>query len=525
MTLSRLKWNSRSRLHLKWAARVAGGWRALGPAASLALGLWMGLGVPAMAASSLPALNIDSTQITVSGLSSGGFMANQLGYAYSGTFKGVGVFAAGPYMCAGHSSYTACMYNAGISSSALNTMQSDLNNWSGTTIDALSNVADQQVFLFVGASDYTVGVNPMIAVQTQYQNNGVTSAHLSYTQRPSTAHVFPTDFDATGNNSCSSSSSPYIANCGYDGAGAMLAQFYGTLNARNTAPASANYIEFDQTPYIASNPGMAATGWLYVPANCASGATCRLHVALHGCQQNYATIGDKFIRNTGYTRWADTNSIVVLFPQTQVDSTSHTTAASGSLSNPNGCWDWVGWYGSTFARQAGVQIQAIKAMVDQVSSGTGSGGGGTLAAPTSVTASNATESTMTIAWDAVSGAAGYHVYRNGTQVDTSLITAISYVDTGLSSATSYAWSVAAVDSSGAVGSLSAAVTASTTGTASADVCTTASNYAHTVAGRAYQIGGYTFANGSNQAMGLWNIFITTTLKQTGTNYYVIGSCS
>jgi hypothetical protein len=25
-------------------------------------------------------------------------------------------------------------------------------------------------------------------------------------------------------------------------------------------------------------------------------------------------------------------------------------------------------------------------------------------------------------------------------------------------------------------------------------------------------------------MGLWNTFVTTTLKMTGTNYYVIGTC-
>jgi hypothetical protein len=150
----------------------------------------------------------------------------------------------------------------------------------------------------------------MNAVQTQYQQRRA-AANLSYVQRRHGACV-PTDFAATGNNSCGTSASPYIANCSYDGAKAVLSQFYGTLNARNDAPAAANYIEFDQTPFTA-NPGMAPTGWLYVPANCASGAVCRLHVALHGCQQNVATIGDKFLKNTGYTRWADTNSIVVLF--------------------------------------------------------------------------------------------------------------------------------------------------------------------------------------------------------------------
>lgn len=57
-------------------------------------------------------------------------------------------------------------------------------------------------------------------------------------------------------------------------------------------------------------------------------------------------------------------------------------------------------------------------------------------------------------------------------------------------------------------------------------CFTASNYAHTQAGRAYQSLGQTYANGSNQAMGLWNIFVIHTLRQTGPNYYVLadGQC-
>ena len=336
----------------------------------------------AHAAVPLPSLNIDKTQITVSGLSSGGFMANQLGYAHSSTFKGVGVFAAGPYPCAGHSNYTACMYNATISSSALNTMQADLNNWSGTAIDAKSNVASQKVFLFVGLSDTTVGPNPMNAVRTQYLNNGVTAANLEYVQRSGTAHVLPTDFDAAGNNSCGSSASPYIANCGYDGAKAVLTKLY-------------------------------------------------------------ATIGDKFVRNTGFSRWADTNNIVVLFPQTKVDNTSRSTAASGLLPNPNGCWDWVGWYGSNFAQKAGTQIGAIKAMVDKVA-------GGTTGNP-------------------------------GDPGDPG--------DPGTPA-----------------------------------TCFTSSNYTHSISGRAYALYGITYANGSNQAMGLWNIFVTTTLKQTAPNYYVIGTC-
>ena len=88
------------------------------------------------------------------------------------------------------------------------------------------------------------------------------------------------------------------------------------------------------------------------------------------------------------------------------------------------------------------------------------------------------------------------------------------------------WTVRAADANGAEGATSAAASGTTLaasggGTAT---CTTASNYAHTLAGRAYAAGGYTYALGSNQNMGLWNVFVTNTLKQTSTNYYVIGTC-
>lgn len=406
----------------------------------------------AHAAAPLPRLNIDTAQTTVSGLSSGGFMANQLGYAFSSTFKGVGVFAGGPYMCAGHSPYTSCMYDANISDGMLTTMQGDINNWSDTAIDDKADVAAQKIFLFVGTSDTIAGPNPMNALQIQYAGNGVPAANLQYVKRSGAAHTFPTDFDSSGNNACSSAVSPYISNCGYDGAGAVLSQFYGTLSARNDAPAATNYTEFDQTAF-SSSPGMAGTGWVYVPANCAAGELCRIHVALHGCQQSYAAIGDKFIKNTGYARWADTNSIVLLFPQASVDKKSHSTSASGRLANPNGCWDWIGWYGSNYAQRAGLQVGAIKAMVDQLSSGQG-GGGDLLPAPTGVVTSGATSSSMVISWQAVAGAVAYNVYRDGSIVNGEAVTFTAYTDSGLAAATTYAWSVAAVDAAGTQGTVS-----------------------------------------------------------------------
>ncbi len=482
----------------------------------------------AFAAINLPAYNVDTSQTTVSGLSSGGFMANQLGIAYSSLFKGVGVFAAGPYMCAGLSNYTSCMYNASISSTALSNMQNRINTWSASgDIDNKTNIASQKVYLFIGTSDYTVGQNPTTALKTQYTNNGVSAANMEHVVRSGAAHTFPTDFDSTGNNGCGSAASPYISNCSYDGARAVLQKFYGNLNPRNNTPAAGNYIEFNQTQFT-TNPGMASTGWAYVPANCASGSQCKVHVALHGCQQSTDKIGDRFVKNTGYSRWADTNSIIVLFPQTKTDNTSRSTAASGSLANPNACWDWIGWYGGNFAQKAGTQMAAIKAMVDRVSSGTGSGGGGgspALPAPAGVTTSNPTNTTMTVTWNAVSGADSYNVYRNANKTNALPVAGTSFIDTGLAAATTYSWTVRAANEAGVEGAASAAASGTTTGSAPPPAtCFTASNYAHSTAGRAYVAGGYTYANGSNQNMGLWNIFTTRTLKLTGTNHYVIGTC-
>ncbi|MFD8500199.1 hypothetical protein [Amycolatopsis sp. NPDC059657] len=52
-------------------------------------------------------------------------------------------------------------------------------------------------------------------------------------------------------------------------------------------------------------------------------------------------------------------------------------------------------------------------------------------------------------------------------------------------------------------------------------CFFSSNYDHVVAGRAHNSFGYALANGSNQNLGLNNLYTTTKLRQTGANYYNI----
>jgi hypothetical protein len=120
---------------------------------------------------------------------------------------------------------------------------------------------------------------------------------------------------------------------------------------------SGQLIEFDQSSFLA-NPtshGLNDTGFVYVPTDCASGATCKPHIAFHGCKQTSALIGDQFRTTTGYRRWADTNGIIVLFPE-----------ARATLANPNSCWDWWGYDDPNYATKTGRQMRAVHSMLLQL---------------------------------------------------------------------------------------------------------------------------------------------------------------
>ena len=80
-------------------------------------------------------------------------------------------------------------------------------------------------------------------------------------------------------------------------------------------------------------------------------------------------------------------------------------------------------------------------------------------APANLRMTARTRTTISLAWDAVSGAEGYRLYRNGVQIYNG--TAVSYIDTGLSAETTYAYAVEAFNSGGA--STSVTLEATTTG--------------------------------------------------------------
>jgi len=92
---------------------------------------------------------------------------------------------------------------------------------------------------------------------------------------------------------------------------------------------------------------------VYIPGTCRARPGCRIHIAFHGCQQNRQAVGDAFVGGTGFAAWADTNRLIVLYPQ----------VASEPLLNPLGCWDWWGYTGFDYLTREAPQVAAVHAMV------------------------------------------------------------------------------------------------------------------------------------------------------------------
>ncbi|MGO4381157.1 extracellular catalytic domain type 2 short-chain-length polyhydroxyalkanoate depolymerase [Pseudoduganella sp. RAF53_2] len=316
---------------------------------------------------SLPSLK--ASQLSVSGLSSGAFMAVQFDVAFSASVIGAGVVAGGPYYCAEGqvgraTSVCSCTGLGQCQVSPGGTGVADLiattsQNASSGRIDPTARLASHRIWMFSGSADSLVPQAVMGDLESYYRNY-ITSGQISFKKDLKAQHAMPTDF--YGNN-CTTLGSPYINNCNYDAAGALLQWIYGSLTPKTSNTPAGTFIQFDQSEFL-SNPashGMAATGYLYIPPGCeGDAASCRLHVVFHGCKQDPANIGDTYVRNAGYNGWADANRIVILYPQ-----------ATTTPLNPNACWDWWAYDDSNYAIQSGRQMQAVKRMTDRL---TGQGG-------------------------------------------------------------------------------------------------------------------------------------------------------
>ena len=330
---------------------------------SLVLALFAAL--PALA-DPLPRLTLVPREVTVSGLSSGAAMAVQIQTAFSSHVTGAGIVAGAPFGCAEGNVFVAlnaCMQQEE-GSIWVADYPADPERILGVmarvedSIDPPEGLADDRIYLFHGTLDDTVSARAMTLLRDSYLAAGVPGQNIRFRNDVAAPHAFLTEDNAD----CPLVNPAFINACGIDMAGDILHQL-GLLTRPRAEPVPGHLIRFEQDRYFNATLGLGNEALVYIPATCAAGATCRLHIALHGCQQGLQTKnGDAFATRTGFNGWAEANDIVVLYPQAK--------PTLNPLINPKGCWDWWGYSAGSlpgfeslgYLKKDAPQMAAIAAM-------------------------------------------------------------------------------------------------------------------------------------------------------------------
>ena len=182
----------------------------------------------------LASYNADIAQTSVSGISSGAYMAVQFGTAWSSTVMGVGAIAGGPFGCSegsGSAALSTCMGGAPAPDLAAFIKRTDA--WSkGGQIDSTTGIAAQKIYLFNGYNDAVVARGVTNALQGYYRHYlGPNQANLFYQTAIGAGHSQVT---ANYGGACAANGGEYINNCHYD----QAASCCSTSTARSRPPAA-----------------------------------------------------------------------------------------------------------------------------------------------------------------------------------------------------------------------------------------------------------------------------------------------
>jgi hypothetical protein len=321
----------------------------------------------------LPRLAARLDQTSVSGISSGAYMAGQFEIAHADIVVGAAIIAGGPYGCA-ESAFAGMVpgpgaailnFNKAIAGCMLDNMrflgvpdaewlaEKARRRAESGVVGPISAVLADRIYLYTGANDHTVVSRIVTRTADFYRALGVPAANILLLEKGPAGHAFVTE---NAGIPCGTNGAPYVTDCDYDQAGALLKHIYGSLAPPSSTVGGA-FVRFDQSEFFDDLPptGMADTGVVYVPLTCRQTAGCRVHVAFHGCAQSESRVGGAFTESTGFSRWADTNRFIVLFPQAGV-----------SAVNPQACWDWWGYTGRDFLTRSAPQIRAVEAMLKRL---------------------------------------------------------------------------------------------------------------------------------------------------------------
>lgn len=285
---------------------------------------------------------------SVSGFSSGGFFAHQMHVIFSSYIEGAGIVAGGPYFCT-MGSYnrfqTACKSNTYLisltTSISAATQQAASNN-----IDLPGNLSSSKVYIFSGSKD-TVVFPGVVQKTLEFYQNFIQPSNIVANFKIDAQHSWVTN--GTG-NPCWYLGPPGVNDCGFDLSGAILQQIYGALQPKGVQ-VKENLYSFDQTLYgNCWQAGLSSRGFVYVPERCMN-SECSVHVLFHGCFGDFAINGFSFINEIGINDWAESNNLLIIFPQ--VIATSQ---------NPEGCWDFWGYTSPSFNSNSSPQPSIIHKM-------------------------------------------------------------------------------------------------------------------------------------------------------------------
>ena len=433
---------------------------------ALTLGCALFVAGPALAEPpvALSGYNADIGESSISGISAGAFMAVQFGTAWSSVIKGVGVVAGGPYWCAKADAddfingYTLPLLTAEGPCGKVGPppemssfiAKADAKSASGD-IDSLQFVSRQKIYVFHGYNDPVVVKSVTDAAADFYRHylGDTNRGNLYYQTTVGAGHslVVAKDQADGGLNACNVSAAPFVDACGYDQAGIILQHIYGALNAPNRGQLNGAMKRFDQSVYTqpddAAELSLGDAGYVFVPRQCEDGAACRVHIALHGCLQDIGDVGRHFIDDTGYNAWADTNRLIVLYPQAMKSWLPY---------NPLGCWDWWSYinHEDSYVTKSGLQIRTIKAMLDALTARATPATAPAPApavAPTALTVIDTSDTSADLAWTPLTGTTTYRVRRAGADGQFAAVADVagpSFADSGLTPGAAYRWRVSAV---------------------------------------------------------------------------------
>jgi len=279
--------------------------------------------------------SLSLASVTISGISSGGFMAAQMGVIYSSQFSGVGTVAGGFYFCAqnhlqdkqklaqqwkiydlslfqthfdaskmmeGHPneaiqlSQNNPMYQA-VGICLQNPQKSEIKqgiieeNKTQGLIEAPEQIQAQKIFLYQGSSDTVVNPAMLDKLKEFYRDLKVPDANVKVVQSLG-GHNFPTDRPLE--KLCTAQAFPYISSCHMDVAGDILKHLSGQPNLVRSADREKNKKNLYRVKQglpegsQASRPNSVATyGYLAASNRCLEDPSqCSVHVALHGCEMS-----------------------------------------------------------------------------------------------------------------------------------------------------------------------------------------------------------------------------------------------